>query len=546
MNILKKILAISLVVLMTFTLGLSSITSVSALTKTQGTITLPENTTWTGYKILNAELVLKDENCHTQESSHSNTCFQFKWSINPNYQDSLEAIMKDITKTTYHMNEEQILQAVFDFVMPNGIENYENADKLARELTLVATNAELRNISGGYSTPLDYGYWLFVEQFETENYPVDGESFARSRSLLRTIGFDDVVIKNSKRSYPEFAKYIKSDDAYTPLTNIIDKGTGDEVEFVLHVKLPNDATGYNAYYINITDDYGEVLVPSIDSLVITGANGLTINYEEFIYYDITVTQYSDQHKFVIIIPNALIFGSNEDLITIEYTALLSSNYSALTNDWYTTNYASLKASNDIYFDYESNKNSPESLPLSELPRVNSQVVTYNLIINKVRDDGKSISGAEFKLQKQDSSGRYQDVSYILEKSAKDGINNSVFTFKMLDEGYYKLIETSSPTNYIGIGEIEFTLSANVFEDWSGPSVDLNFVKSNSSNTDVTVSSIDNSTGTITLTVMNHFGASLPNTGGIGVFGGYAIGAGLITLAIIILVINKLSKKATQD
>ena len=72
----------------------------------------------------------------------------------------------------------------------------------------------------------------------------------------------------------------------------------------------------------------------------------------------------------------------------------------------------------------------------------------NLVIKKLeKENDKAISGASFKLQKEDNNGNWIDFVPLDGESIKTTNDNGEITFGKLSNGKYKVVETTSPEGY---------------------------------------------------------------------------------------------------
>ena len=162
-------------------------------------------------------------------------------------------------------------------------------------------------------------------------------------------------------------------------------------------------------------------------------------------------------------------------------------------------------------------------------------------------------GADFKLEKKIGKAEWVEIG------RKTGTTEgSVFTFKGLDDGTYRLTETAVPGGYNKMADVIFTVTAN----------HTVVVDSLNDSTRYTVLTSLNGTaenGVITLTeqkkaetindqeteiieglttqVVNKSGATLPETGGIGTTIFYVLGGMMFVGAALILVVRR---KAEAD
>ena len=145
-----------------------------------------------------------------------------------------------------------------------------------------------------------------------------------------------------------------------------------------------------------------------------------------------------------------------------------------------------------------------------------------------------LAGAAFKLEKKNNQGVYNLV-----KSFTAG-NDTTFEFKGLDDGDYKLTETTTPAGYNTITPIEFTISAEHDKESADPQLTDLSVEVTKGEANFTAKTGE---GSLTTNVVNKKGSTLPETGGMGTTLLYAVGGVLVALAAAYIIISKKHEKA---
>ncbi|MBQ7088373.1 MAG: LPXTG cell wall anchor domain-containing protein, partial [Clostridia bacterium] len=153
------------------------------------------------------------------------------------------------------------------------------------------------------------------------------------------------------------------------------------------------------------------------------------------------------------------------------------------------------------------------------------VFTYQLIVNKVDSHNHALKGAGFTLYKKNLAGNYVAIGTELK-----GADMTTFTWTGLDDGDYKLEESTVPEGYNKMSDIVFSISA-VHSETAG---------------DPTLISLDGGvmgtgvvdTGAITKDIVNNTGTILPETGAQGTMWLIFGGAMLVILAGVFMITRK--------
>jgi len=161
------------------------------------------------------------------------------------------------------------------------------------------------------------------------------------------------------------------------------------------------------------------------------------------------------------------------------------------------------------------------------------------------DQDKYLTGAEFQLQKKNSSGyvaytvgAFADSPYTDASEAKLTINDKDqgISFQIATDGDYKLVETRTPDGYVKLTavEVDFTVVYGVIT----PAITVD---------DAIVVGYEPATsedGPV-VTIANTPGVSLPHTGGPGTTLVYVLGS-LLTLLALALLIRRRAEQFQRD
>lgn len=367
-------------------------------------------------------------------------------------------------------------------------------------------------------TGLAPGYYFVEDATSLQDQDSSYTSF-----ILVVVGDAEVTIKSDK---PTFEKKVKDVNDSTTAEGVwqdsADYDIGDDVPFQLTAKLPSNYADYETYKLVFNDTLSTGLDYKDGSLKVSYVNGTTTVDLSDTSYDLDVTG-----KDITVTFNNLksIAEVNKDSkIVVEYTATL--NDSAVIGATGNENTASITYSNDPNHSGEGNTNTGKT------PDDKVKVFTYQVVVNKTDKDGNPLEGAGFTLYKKDSTGNYQPVGEEI-----TGV--TTFTFKGLDDGDYKLVETTVPAKYNKMDDVEFTIAATHDEISDTPT--LTTLTGNVTLGDAEFTP-DVSGGSLTTSVKNYMGSELPETGGMGTKVIYLVGGALVVLASVLLVTKRRMSK----
>lgn len=375
------------------------------------------------------------------------------------------------------------------------------AEEFAKEAGQYLQNA-------GGLTDLPAGYYL------VQNKSV-GSNEAYTNYILEVVGN---VTVTPKTDIPTLEKKVKdTDDTTGEVTDWQDSADydfDDDVPFQLTATLPSNFNSYDNYYFEISD---------------TLSSGLTYNKDAKVYLVNDGQKEDFTEKFTIETANGLSFKIDNlkaisgvtasSKIVVEYTATL--NKSAVIGKIGNPNTAKLI--------YSNNPNSRGTVgSTTETPEDTVIVFTYKVVVNKVDENSKPLAGAGFTLFKKVADA-WKEVKTISAGEA------TTFTFSGLDDGVYKLSETTTPDGYNKIDDVEFTITAE--HDVLSDNPALTSLSGNAASGELAFTAAVTE-GSVSTDVVNKKGATLPSTGGTGTRLLYVLGFILIFGAGILLVTKK--------
>lgn len=483
---MKKL--ISLLLALAMILALS--TTAFAAENTSLTITNSEGRTYNGYKLLNLTTSLKCSENHT----HTDSCYNYAYTVNEKYAAILQA----------QAGEADIIEFLSGLTSDNGT-TYgtlrEVADSIYRAILDAKLAPDAENLKGTGSI-IGQGYWLFADVTDLSE-----DEAANSLVMVDTKGQDALTI-NPKLGLPTVEKKVQDvNDTTGDTTNWQDSADydiGDTVPFQLTATLPANVANYDSYMISFHDTLSAGLTLDVSSITVT-VDGKTTT--AFTYAA------GENGAFTLTCDNVLaIEGVTKDSkIVVTYNATLNDQ-------------AAIGAAgnpNEVYLEFSNN---PYGTGTGKTEKDKVIVFTYQVIVNKTDSSNNPLQGAGFTLYKKNAKGTYVTVGNA---QAGSGDNGNIFTWTGLDDGEYKLVETTVPDGYNKMADIEFTITAEHSETADEPEL------ISLTSTFGTVKG-----GTIKETVINQTGAILPETGAQGTLMIIAFSSMLVMAAVVFMVTRK--------
>ena len=364
------------------------------------------------------------------------------------------------------------------------------------------------------------GYYLVKDKDGSQ----DSKNGAYTRFMLQVTGAESVEVKND---VPTVQKKVKETNDSTGETtdwqDAADYDMGDTVPFQLTAELPKKRVDdYNHYYVEFTDTLSAGL--TFKEITKVTADGTTLTKDQ---YQVTKTEKDGKTVLSIVITDVKAVANitqDENKVVVEYNATLNENAVI----------GSAGNTNDVELTYSNNPNdtgdgTTKPADTGKTPKDTVKVFTYQTIINKVDQDGKALSGAEFTLVKKNKDGSTKNVDVV--KNAE----GTSFTFKGLDAGNYVLEETKTPDGYNTIKAIEFTIDADYDKEADDPQLTK---LSGDVTSGVAKFDANKADGSLKADIVNRKGSLLPSTGGMGTTILYVVGSILVLVAAILLITKK--------
>ena len=388
------------------------------------------------------------------------------------------------------------------------------AEAFAEEVASYLTTAvgTVTTVADGNCTidGLAAGYYLIKDKDKS----LTGDE-AYTSYILKVVKDTEATLKSDKPTVEKKVKDVNDSvaDSETEWQDSADYDIGDKVPFQLKATLANNVTSYDTYKFVFHDTLSDGLTYDASTLkVYVDGNEITEGYT-------TNEPTAAGGTLTITFADAKTVGAgNNSVITVEYKATLNEN--AVTGSTGNTNKVNLE--------YSNNPNSGGEGETGTTPDDTVIVFTYKVVVNKVDKDNKALTGAGFTLYKKNSTGEYVAVG----EEIKDV---TTFTFNGLDDGDYKLVETTTPATYNTMDPVEFTVTAD--HDILSDSPALKSLNGNVTTGELTFTS-NTTDGSLTSDVVNYKGSELPETGGMGTRILYLLGGVLVIAALVLLVTKR--------
>lgn len=415
----------------------------------------------------------------------------------------------------------------------NSLSDTEKLDEIQKYVDL--TSEKIGTVSDGNPLTVPTGYYLIKD-----NGPVgDGESY--SLYVVQVVGPTTISPKVGTTTSNKKVKDTNDSTANstTDWQDSADYDIGDAVPFKLSATIAQDYANYTHGYKLTFHDKEDTGLSFNASSVKVYVDGVEITSG----FTVVTDGLTDDCTFEVRFANLKNIASvhAESVISVEYTSTLNNGAAV----------GSAGNKNTSHVTYTNNPNDEQAGENGKTPDDVVIVFTYKTIVNKVTEnpaydeskdpdktgtdsDGDkkyiSLKGAGFTLYKKNASGTYEAVGNELK-----GDDMTTFTWSGLDDGDYKLVETTTPAGYNTIADIEFTITAG--HDVLSNNPALTSLSGSVTTGEVTFTS-DTTDGSLSTNVVNKAGSTLPETGGIGTTIFYILGSVLLVGAAILLITKK--------
>lgn len=391
-----------------------------------------------------------------------------------------------------------------------------NTEKLAAITPYVdLTGTAFGEVSANTALSAPAGYYLLKDKDA-----VTGDDAA----TLFIVQVNGPVTVNRKANKPTFEKKVKDVNDSTgdksDWQDSADYDVNDEVPFQLTATLPTneaDFAAYKTYKLVFHDQQSAGLTFNKDSVVVKygdqtlGTDSYTLETPatDNDTFDITITD----AKTVKDADGSAITVATGGKFTVEYTSTLNEN--AVIGAAGNPNEASLEFSNNPNVGGEGNT--------GKTPTDKVIVFTYQLDINKTFNGGTPDDNdlPEFTLYKFDSATNDYTTNVGKVGITKTADGKYTASFKRVDDGKYKLVETKTPAGFNTADPTLFDITAEHDVESDNPQLTVLKINTTAGNT---------TAGTVVADVVNQRGSNLPSTGGMGTVLLYVAGIAVFVLA----------------
>lgn len=483
--------------------------------------------TYNGYQLLTLTTSLKSNcGCAEDATTHKDDCYNYAYTVNETYEEILQTLATAAGKT-------DILEYLSGLKSDDeGATLRPVADEIYRAIQEGGIEADKTELKGNGDT-IDQGYWLFADVTDLTN-----KEEANSLVIVDTKGQDSLTI-TPKTGLPTLVKKVKdtndTDGTTTDWQDSADHDITDTVDFQLTATMPENIASYDTYKIVFHDTLSEGLDLNANSVKVymfankdaaEADNDLTDNTPVSGFTTAT-SGLTDNCTFEVRCDDVTeITGVTKDAVFVVY-------YEATLNE--KADIGLPGNPNTAYLEFSNN---PYGTGTGATTPDKVIVFTYQLTINKTDADAKPLAGAGFTLYKQDADGNYNAIVVDTDAEGKPvtelkGDTMTIFNWAGLDDGNYKLVETTVPAGYNKMADKEFTISAEHDTESDAPGL---------TELDSTLGTAQKEngalTGVITDDIVNQTGTVLPETGARGTVMLITISTMFVMVATVFMVTRK--------
>ncbi|MBQ7841300.1 MAG: isopeptide-forming domain-containing fimbrial protein [Lachnospiraceae bacterium] len=479
MKQIKKLATLVLALVMCFAMGM---TAFAADATTKLTVEGDSSESFKGYLLMTA----------------TNSGDKYAYTVNAKY--------SSILQTAANKTSDADVIAYISGLDADGMRTF--ADKTYRAI-LKNKLGEDKAFKGGTIADVKQGYWLIADVTNVDAK----EGAANSMVMIKTAGETAVTFKTKKET-PKVEKKVKDvDDTKGTTSGWQDNAefdVGDEMDFQLTGTVASNISSYKSYYYEFHDTMTNMTYVAKSYTV--QIDGQTVTSSFTPSWDASTKKLSFKCENILSISGVNV--TKDSKVVVTYKATLDESAVVGTNG----------NPNTVYLQYSNNPYSDEDgkPTTGNTPKDTVIVFTFDAVVNKINSSKEPLNGAGFTL--------YKKVNSTWNKVGDEITGQTTFTFHGLDEGSYKLEETTVPPGYNKAKDIEFSIEAVYDADGS--------LKELKSDNTIFKATLNITTGKVEADVVNNSGSILPETGGIGTTIFYLLGGLLMIVAVVLLVTKR--------
>lgn len=398
-------------------------------------------------------------------------------------------------------------QAVSDFAKKAAAWAADGSHSITGTTSAGATGSGNQATYTAQVTSLAYGYYLVIPQ--TGSTPSTEEPYKGrgTDAILVNVNSEEGVTQELKSEYPTLTKQVENEDGTdTTPDNHASAQVGDTLTFTLTSTIP-DMSEYDTYTFNFHDTLSTGLTFQKGSVEVY-VDGAKLENSGNADFTVTEPTGEDGGELTVTMND---FKNKQQAnagkeIKVVYKATLNKN--AVTED------VTDAVTNEAYLEYS---NDPSTGGTGQTGKDKVYVYDFEFTINKT-DGTNPLEGATFTLK---DNAQPANTINLIQVQAGDDTNPAIYRvaeagelstttnvvtpesgkviIRGLEAGTYKLTETDAPEGYNKVeGDITVTITAMYNEDGTLASWKVNEDGTNHE-----------------VEVVNHAGAILPGTGGMG-------------------------------
>lgn len=413
-------------------------------------------------------------------------------------------------------------------------------------------------IAPGADVEVAEGYYLIKDVDGSQS----GKEDEQYTLYLIDVLNEDIIIEPKTGTVTSEKKLDDINDSTGAAENLQDSADydiGDKVPFHLKGTIAENVGAYKKYHFTFEDTLEAGCFDAISTLTIKVDGKAAADTDD---YKVTIEELTAPSESGFKVKITFEPKTDKDLsalagkdVTIDFTATLGEG----------ANIGQEGNVNTLQLYYSNNPNSTDDSEEGKTPEDTVIVFTYDLVVNKVDEDGNVLNGASFALYKEYTEEQLEATSKTAETEIKyddnkktyaigdkkyvkigeqAGASTNIFTFSGVDDGNYLLVETKVPAGYNCLDPKTFSITGTHTAE-----ADINKETKKDANGNYILTAVDG-TGEITLAqhkkadgtidglttdIENKSGATLPSTGGIGTTLFYIVGAILVIGAGVILI-----------